>query len=191
MTKKITALLLVLFLLSACTKKDEAKNSAKMGINNDIPMTETDPSQLTDPIGLSLLELFNSQTPVPEVMDGTVIFKAPNGDTLQFRRSVLMVRMADGKFVGQMRPATRDFRGTSAEAEIRVLLSMNPEFLSSNGFDFMLNDGSVRLVWNANTLEWSLGIKAEVLTAAGVVIADLKDYELKDGFLMNTMQPIT
>ncbi len=192
MLKKISSLLLVLLVLSACTKKDNSDGTdGTMGINNDIPMTERDSTKINDLIALSLLDLFNSQVPMPEVFNGTVIFMAPNGDSFQLRRSVLTVRLADGTLYAHNQRMTRDLRGDSAEAEILYLENSRPEFLSSNGFDFMLSDGFVRLNWNAETLAWNFSIDANMITAADGDVNALKGYVLKDGFWMNTMQPLS
>ncbi len=204
----------------ATTNETMDITSTNMGINNDIPMIDGDAATLSDPVAVSLLALFNSQDPVarlPEENDGILIFTASNGDSFRVRRSTLYVEanaepflaaganpekfaMGNGiLYTPQFSPVisfsrtaarTMDLSFSNAEGVVHRLFRTAPELLSSNGFDFTLGDEFVRLNWNANTQEWSFGINATILTDTGLDVSLLKGYELKDGFLMNTMKPL-
>jgi hypothetical protein len=223
MFKKISALFFVLFTLSACTKQDSANANAPMKMMEftpNAPTIEGERPEVTDPAALSLMALFNSQTPVarlPEENDSTLVFTAPNGDEFHLRRTALNVvvnaepflvagvdpekfSIDNGIMYNSMLPTifftktparTLELTFFPVETVVNNFVHDAPELISSNGFDFTLGNDLVRLTWNAQTLQWSLGVNAKTLTDTGLDVSLLQGYVLKDGFLMNTMQPIS
>lgn len=212
MLKKGATLLGLLFALNACTKNNAPDATAGAPLSA-VPH---------DVAAQSLLALYNSQTPQPVLDDGTLVFTAPNGDTLSIRRNrpTLTVKAApfmtagvtsekilgseqwrssrwmreDGanSFISfsQTLMQTDDYLETSAQWVVESLVQAMPP-VSADGVQMILSDDFVRLTWNAETLAWSIGMNANLLADVGLDMGLLKGYELKDGFLMNIMQPIS
>ncbi len=184
-----------------------------------LSMIEGERPEVTDPTSMSLMTLFNSQNPaarLPEENDSTLTFTAPNGDAFRLRKTAIDVivnaapfltagadpekfSMDKGIMFNAMMPTifftktpmrTLELSFLPVETVVNNFVRDAPELISQTGDDVTLGNDLVRLAWNTSTQVWSLGVNAKVLIDTGMDVSLLKGYELKDGFLMNTMQPL-